>query len=85
MLILVMLYVFQLKKLLELRLNLVEQYKETVSGIAALQSQILEEELAKWKRNVQLAGNGAPFPTHLDSIQEWSLPAFPTLIRLVLG
>ncbi|CAG0900048.1 unnamed protein product [Darwinula stevensoni] len=60
-----------LKKLLELRLNLVEQYKETVSGIAALQSRILEEELAKWKRNVQLAGNGAPFLTHLDTIQEW--------------
>lgn len=53
------------------RINLSEKLKQTLSLIAIVQSRILDEELIKWKREQQLAGNGAKFNNNLDTIQDW--------------
>lgn len=45
--------------------------KETFQLINTLQAQVLDEELIRWKREQQLAGNGAVFNSNLDTIQEW--------------
>jgi len=31
----------------------------------------LDEQLISWKRQQQLAGNGAPFDASLDTLQQW--------------
>ncbi|CAG9826164.1 unnamed protein product [Diabrotica balteata] len=48
-----------------------EKLKETFQLVAQLQTHVLDEELIKWKRDQQLAGNGANFKSNLDTIQEW--------------
>ncbi|XP_028135421.1 signal transducer and activator of transcription 5B isoform X1 [Diabrotica virgifera virgifera] len=61
----------KLAALLQLRLALGDKLKETFQLLAQLQTHVLDEELIKWKREQQLAGNGAHFNSTLDSIQEW--------------
>lgn len=57
--------------LVQLRLTLVDKLKETFQMINTLQGHVLDEELIRWKREQQLAGNGAVFNSNLDTIQEW--------------
>ncbi|KAK6639420.1 hypothetical protein RUM43_007693 [Polyplax serrata] len=57
--------------MVQLRMSLVDKLKETISHLTTLQSRILDSELIRWKREQQLAGNGAHFNSNLDSIQEW--------------
>lgn len=57
--------------LLQFRLTLTDKLKENVSHLATLQSRVLDDELIRWKREQQLAGNGAKFVSNLDIIQEW--------------
>ncbi|XP_029036779.1 signal transducer and transcription activator Stat92E isoform X1 [Osmia lignaria lignaria] len=57
--------------LMQLRLTLADKLKDTITRLNSLQSRVLDDELIRWKRDQQLAGNGAPFNSNLDSIQEW--------------
>lgn len=57
--------------LMQGRISLSEKLKTTLGHITVVQTKILDEELIKWKRDQQLAGNGAPFNNILDTIQEW--------------
>ncbi|KAG8033982.1 hypothetical protein G9C98_008463 [Cotesia typhae] len=57
--------------LMQLRLTLADKLKDTITKLNSLQSKVLDDELIRWKRDQQLAGNGAPFNSTLDSIQEW--------------
>lgn len=57
--------------LMQLRLALGDKLKDTLASINSLQAQVLDDELIRWKREQQLAGNGAPFNSNLDNIQEW--------------
>lgn len=50
-------------------MNLAEKHKETLMMIENLQARVLDDELIRWKREQQLAGNGVPFHSNLDSIQ----------------
>lgn len=56
---------------MQLRLTLADKLKETIAHLNTLQSRVLDDELIRWKREQQLAGNGAPFNSNLDSVQEW--------------
>ncbi|XP_046451783.1 signal transducer and activator of transcription 5B-like isoform X1 [Daphnia pulex] len=60
-----------LAELLQMRMALAEKHKETLMLIENLQARVLDDELIRWKREQQLAGNGVPFHSNLDSIQEW--------------
>ncbi|XP_025832763.1 signal transducer and activator of transcription 5B-like [Agrilus planipennis] len=57
--------------LMQLRLALGDKLQETFTLINTLQAQVLDEELIRWKRDQQLAGNGSVFNSNLDTIQEW--------------
>ncbi|XP_058798217.1 signal transducer and activator of transcription 5B [Phymastichus coffea] len=57
--------------LLQLRLTLADKLKDSISKLNLLQSRVLDDELIRWKRDQQLAGNGAMFTSNLDAIQEW--------------
>ncbi|KAF7282323.1 signal transducer and transcription activator Stat92E isoform X2 [Rhynchophorus ferrugineus] len=57
--------------LMELRIKLTEKFKQTYQLLHQLQSQIIDDELIRWKRDQQLAGNGVPFNSNLDQIQDW--------------
>lgn len=67
----VVLFVVQVAVLLQLQVQLATKLEETLAGLTSLQSRILDEELIRWKREQQLAGNGAKFNSNLDRIQEW--------------
>ncbi|EFN64757.1 Signal transducer and activator of transcription 5B [Camponotus floridanus] len=54
-----------------LRVESVDKMKDTIHRLSMLQSRILDEELISWKRDQQLAGNGATFTSNLDLIQNW--------------
>jgi signal transducer and activator of transcription 5B len=56
---------------MQLRLALGDKFKETIQLLNQLQSSILDDELIRWKREQQLAGNGANFNSNLDTIQDW--------------
>lgn len=56
---------------MQLRLALGDKLKETIASLNSLQAQVLDDELIRWKRDQQLAGNGASFNSNLDNIQEW--------------
>lgn len=57
---------------MQLRLALSDKLKETVQLLNQLQAHVLDEELIRWKREQQLAGNGIIFNSNLlDTIQEW--------------
>nr|WRY74160.1 signal transducer and activator of transcription 1 [Athetis dissimilis] len=53
------------------QLELVDHMKENIANLRQLQSQVLDEELIKWKREQQLSGNGVPMQSNLNTIQEW--------------
>lgn len=57
--------------LMNMKIGLSDKLKSTVHNISLLQTHILDDELIRWKREQQLAGNGAPFTSNLDTIQEW--------------
>ncbi|XP_076677869.1 signal transducer and transcription activator Stat92E isoform X2 [Andrena cerasifolii] len=57
--------------LMQLRLTLADKLKDTITRLNSLQSRVLDDELIRWKRDQQLAGNGTPFNSNLDTIQEW--------------
>ncbi|XP_046397100.1 signal transducer and activator of transcription 5B isoform X2 [Ischnura elegans] len=57
--------------LIQMRLSLADKLKETFDHLSALQARVLDVELTRWKREQQLAGNGALFNSNLDAIQEW--------------
>lgn len=63
--------ILQVATLMQLRITLSDKLKETCQALTQLQSVILDEELINWKREQQLAGNGAVFNSNLDTIQEW--------------
>ncbi|XP_059486030.1 signal transducer and activator of transcription 5B isoform X2 [Neocloeon triangulifer] len=56
---------------IQFRIQLADQLKETVGILHTLQARVLDDELIRWKREQQLAGNGSCFNSNLDSIQEW--------------
>lgn len=56
-------------ELLQMRMALAEKHKETLMVIENLQAKVLDDELIRWKREQQLAGNGVPFHSNLDNIQ----------------
>jgi hypothetical protein len=64
---------WQMAMLVDMQSSLAEKLKDTVTQLAVLQSRILDDELIRWKREQQLAGNGAKFNSNLDVIQEWYL------------
>lgn len=51
-------------------MSVTDNLKETITHLTSLQSRVLDDELIRWKREQQLAGNGANFNSNLDSIQE---------------
>ncbi|CAH2228328.1 jg1169 [Pararge aegeria aegeria] len=53
------------------QMELVDHMKENITTLRQLQSQVLDEELIKWKREQQLSGNGVPMQSNLNTIQEW--------------
>ena len=59
-----------------MRMGLAEKHKETLSMIESLQGRVLDDELIRWKREQQLAGNGVPFHSNLDFIQVVSFKMF---------
>lgn len=50
---------------------LLQKYQENCNNLRALQSHILDEHLIRWKRQQQLAGNGAVFEASLETLQQW--------------
>ena len=44
---------------------------EVFQNASEVQSQVLDKELIKWKREQQLAGNGFPMQFSLETLQEW--------------
>lgn len=57
--------------LIQMRLTLADKLKDTCDHLSALQLRVLDGELTRWKREQQLAGNGALFNSNLDAIQDW--------------
>ncbi|KAM3955250.1 signal transducer and transcription activator Stat92E isoform 2-T2 [Aphomia sociella] len=53
------------------QMELVDHLKENIAILGELQSQVLDGELIKWKREQQLSGNGVQMQTNLNTIQEW--------------
>ncbi|XP_013178889.1 PREDICTED: signal transducer and activator of transcription 5B isoform X2 [Papilio xuthus] len=53
------------------QMELVDRMKDNIANLRQLQSQVLDEELIKWKREQQLSGNGVPMQSNLNTIQEW--------------
>ncbi|KAK8769892.1 hypothetical protein V5799_013640 [Amblyomma americanum] len=61
----------RVNELREMRSHFADKQHETAMQLSALQTQVLDDELIKWKRAQQLGGNGTPFENNLDQIQEW--------------
>ncbi len=54
----------------QMRINISKKHEEILVMIETLQAKVLDDELIRWKRAQQLAGNGVPFASNkLDSIQ----------------
>lgn len=53
------------------RNSIIDKQYETFVAISSLQQRVLDDELIRWKRAQQLAGNGVPFENNLDQVQEW--------------
>jgi signal transducer and activator of transcription 5B len=58
-------------ELMKLKTELEEKITLTVTELSKLQAKVLDEELTRWKREQQLAGNGAPLSNNLDTLQSW--------------
>jgi signal transducer and activator of transcription 5B len=61
----------QISTLIQCKTELEEKITTTVTDLTVLQSKVLDEELTRWKREQQLAGNGAPLTNNLDTLQSW--------------
>lgn len=59
------------QQLLKMRLQLADKHHKTCQRLSELQAHFLDEQLITWKRQQQLAGNGAPFDASLDTLQQW--------------
>ncbi|CAG7829047.1 unnamed protein product, partial [Allacma fusca] len=57
--------------LMQLKNELEEKIHTTVSDLSHLQGKVLDDELTRWKRDQQLAGNGAFLNNNLDTLQSW--------------
>ncbi|RWS07662.1 signal transducer and activator of transcription 5B-like protein [Dinothrombium tinctorium] len=57
--------------LVQMRNVWVDKHFDTFNSLNRLQMKVLDEELIRWKRGQQLAGNGAFFDNNLEKIQEW--------------
>lgn len=58
-------------KIKQSQIVLVDRLKNNINTLRDLQSQVLDVELIKWKREQQLSGNGVPMQSNLNNIQEW--------------
>jgi len=56
---------------MQLKNDLEEKITATVTDLSQLQSKVLDDELTRWKREQQLAGNGASLNNNLDTLQSW--------------
>lgn len=61
----------KMSSLIQMCITLGEKLKENVQNLNSLQTRVLDNELIRWKREQQLAGNGCTFNSNLDNIQEW--------------
>ncbi|KAK2180532.1 hypothetical protein NP493_439g02027 [Ridgeia piscesae] len=59
------------QELLQHRLQLADKHKETFNLLSVLQNHILDEQLIRWKRQQQLAGNSTQFEGSLETLQQW--------------
>lgn len=59
------------QSLLNQRQKLAKRHKSIFEQLSCLQTVILDEQLISWKRQQQLAGNGAPFEGSLETLQLW--------------
>ncbi|KAL4228952.1 Signal transducer and activator of transcription 5B [Mactra antiquata] len=60
------------QQILQQRMSLASKHKMTLDMVDKLQKRVTDDELMKWKRQQQLAGNGAPFDTNkINVIQRW--------------
>ena len=57
--------------LVQKRSALFNTYVEIYKLVREVQSQVLDKELIRWKRDQQLAGNGHPMGFSLEVLQEW--------------
>ncbi|GBP74210.1 Signal transducer and activator of transcription 5B [Eumeta japonica] len=53
------------------QVGIVDRLKQIIASLRELQSQVLDVELIRWKREQQLSGNGVPMHSNLNTIQEW--------------
>jgi len=73
-------FTYQVSGLVQRRMALVEKLQHTSEKLMGLQQRILDQELTRWKRDQQMAGNGRPFnESKLTQIQDWweNLPYLP--------
>ncbi|XP_065283411.1 signal transducer and activator of transcription 5A isoform X1 [Dermacentor albipictus] len=61
----------RVNELRDMRIAFADKQQDTAMQLSTLQTQVLDDELIKWKRAQQLGGNGVSFENNLDQIQEW--------------
>ncbi|XP_048520808.1 signal transducer and activator of transcription 5B isoform X3 [Dendroctonus ponderosae] len=61
----------QVANVIEIRVKIIEEFSIVIRITRQLQSLVIDEELTKWKREQQLAGNGFVFKNNVDEIQDW--------------
>lgn len=60
------------QEILQQRILLAAKHHQTLDHLKNLQTQVIDDELIKWKKQQQLHGNGAPFDASMiDSLQTW--------------
>ena len=64
-------FVLQYLTLVGKRSGLFNSYVEIYKSVRDVQTQVLDKELIRWKRDQQLAGNGHPINMSLEVLQEW--------------
>ncbi|XP_061181038.1 signal transducer and activator of transcription 5A-like [Saccostrea echinata] len=58
--------------LINARVEIAEKLSKNFEALEEVRHQVVDQELIEWKRQQQLAGNGAPFdPQLLDNLQKW--------------
>ncbi|KAL1491221.1 hypothetical protein ABEB36_011852 [Hypothenemus hampei] len=57
--------------MMELRMKITEKFTHSHQLLVQVQNQVVDDELMRWKRGQQLAGNGVPFKSSIDQIQDW--------------
>lgn len=60
------------QEILQQRILLAGTHQQTLGYLKELQTQVIDDELIKWKKQQQLHGNGAPFDASMiDTLQIW--------------